>query len=93
MLSAELLGVLLTKYEPQTLISRDTMAALRGDGLPLFDTLIPKRTAAERMVAGQFVLGDAEADPDLAQAYAAFTVEVMEGVNKARRRRGKHHRA
>ena len=92
-LSAELLGVLLTKYEPQTLISRDTMAALRGDGLPLFDTLIPKRTAAERMVAGQFVLGDAEADPDLAQAYAAFTVEVMKRVTKARRKRGRHHRA
>lgn len=90
-LSAELLGVLLTKYEPQTLIGRETLNALRADGLPLFDTMIPKRTAAERMVSDQVVLGDDDADPDLAQAYAGFTVEVMTRVDAARRNRGKHH--
>ena len=90
-LSAHLLGVLLTKYEPQTLISRETLAALRTDGLPLFDTIIPKRTAAERMVNEQVVLGDADADPDLAQAYANFTVEVMTRVDQGRRSRGWHH--
>ena len=52
-------------------MSRETLAALQSDGLPLFDSLIPKRTAAERMVSGGFVLGDPEADPDLSQAYAA----------------------
>ena len=57
-LSAHLLGVLLTKYESQTLISRETLNALQSDGLPLFDTIIPKRTAAERMVSDQVVLGD-----------------------------------
>lgn len=90
-LSAELLGVLLTKYEPSTLISRETLTALHNDGLPMFDALIPKRTAAERMVSGGFVLGDAEADPDLAQAYAAFTVDVMNRVNEGRSKRGRHH--
>ncbi|KQH79872.1 soj protein [Mycobacterium gordonae] len=90
-LSAELLGVLLTKYEPNTVISRDTLAALKDDGLPLFETLIPKRTAAERMVTGCYVLGDVEADPDLAQAYAAFTVDVMKRVNEGRRNRGRHY--
>jgi chromosome partitioning protein len=90
-MSANLLGVLLTKYEPQTLISRQTLAALQDDGLPLFKTLIPKRTAAERMVSGLHVLGDAEADPDLAGAYANFTVEVMKMVDHGRRTRGKHH--
>jgi chromosome partitioning protein len=90
-LSADLLGVLLTKYEPNTVVSRETLAALRADGLPLFDALIPKRTAAERMVSGLFVLGDAEADPDLAAAYAGFTVEVMRRVDEGRRNRGKHH--
>jgi chromosome partitioning protein len=90
-LSAELLGVLLTKYEPQTRISRETLAALRDDGLPLFDAVIPKRTAAERMVSGQFVLGDAEADPDLAEAYASFTVEVMRLVDQGRQNRAKHY--
>ena len=69
-LSAHLLGVLLTKYEPQTVISRDTLAALQDDGLPLFDTIVPKRTAAERMVSEQLVLGDPEADEDLSRAYA-----------------------
>jgi chromosome partitioning protein len=90
-LSAHLLGVLLTKYESQTLISRETLNALRGDGLPLFNTIIPKRTAAERMVSDQVVLGDPGADPDLAQAYASFTVEVMTQVDEGRRNRGKHH--
>jgi len=90
-LSAHLLGVLLTKYESQTLISKRTLVGLQEDGLPLFDTIIPKRTAAERMVSDQVVLGDEEADPDLAQAYAAFTVEVMNLVNEGRQNRGKHH--
>lgn len=90
-LSATFLGVLLTKYEAQTLVSRDTLNALRGDGLPIFDTLIPKRTAAERMVSEQLVVGDVDADPDLAQAYANFTVEVMTLVDEGRRNRGKHH--
>jgi chromosome partitioning protein len=90
-LSATFLGVLLTKYESQTLISRETLNALRGDGLPIFDTIIPKRTAAERMVSELVVLGDVEADPDLAQAYANFTVEVMTLVDEGRRNRGKHH--
>lgn len=89
-LSAQLLGVLLTKYEPQTVISRQTLADLQDDGLPLFAAIIPKRTAAERMVSGQLVLGDADADADLAQAYAAFTVEVMNRVDEGRRQRGKH---
>jgi chromosome partitioning protein len=90
-LSAELLGVLLTKYEPNTVISRETLGALQADGVPMFDTPIPKRTAAERMVSGLFVLGDAEADPDLAQAYAAFAVDVMRRVDEGRRNRGRHH--
>jgi chromosome partitioning protein len=90
-LSATFLGVLLTKYEPRTLVSRETLKALQGDGLPMFDTVIPKRTAAERMVSDQVVLGDEGADPDLAQAYASFTVEVMSCVAEGRRNRGKHH--
>jgi len=90
-LSAIFLGVVLTKFESQTLISRETLNALRGDGLPIFNTMIPKRTAAERMVSDQVVLGDLDADPDLAQAYANFTVEVMTLVDEGRRNRGKHH--
>jgi chromosome partitioning protein len=91
-LSAELLGVLLTKYEAGTLISQKTLAELRDDDLPLFDAIIPKRTAAERMITDQRVLGDVGADTDLAQAYANFTVEVMQRVDDGRRRRGRHRR-
>lgn len=90
-LSAELLGVLLTKYESNTLISRDTLKKLTNDGLPMFSTTIPKRTAAERMVSDLVVLGDEDADADLAQAYANFTVEVMSLVDEGRRNRGRHH--
>jgi chromosome partitioning protein len=43
------------------------------------------------MVSDQVVLGDENADPDLAQAYASFTVEVMTLVDEGRRNRGKHH--
>ncbi|WP_006247486.1 ParA family protein [Mycolicibacterium tusciae] len=90
-LSATFLGVLLTKYESRTLVSRETLKALQGDGLPMFKTFIPKRTAAERMVSDQVVLGDVDADPDLAQAYANFSVEVMTMVAEGRLNRGKHH--
>ncbi len=90
-LSAELLGVLLTKYEPNTLISKQTLDGLRADKFPLFNAVVPKRVAAERMVSGQQVLGDPAADPDLAGAYATFAVEVMERVEQRRRNRGRHH--
>lgn len=90
-LSAELLGVLLTKYEPQTLASKQVLAALRNDGLPVFEALIPKRTAAERMISGLHVLGDPEADADLSVSYAGFTVEVMTLINEGRNRKGRHH--
>lgn len=90
-LSAEVLGVLLTKYEPQTRASREVLAGLKEDGVPLFNTTIPKRTAAEAMIGGLQVLGDPEADPDLSTAYANFTVEVMTLINEGRQRKGKHH--
>ena len=90
-LSAEVLGVLLTKYEPNTRASREVLAGLQQDGVPLFKTTIPKRTAAERMISGLNVIGDSEADPDLAEAYAHFTVEVMTLINEKRQQKGKHH--
>lgn len=90
-LSAELLGVLLTKYEATTKVSRDVLADLQGSRTPMFETLIPKRTAAERMVSDRSVLGDPGADPDLSEAYAKFTVEVMQRVAAAQE--GRHARA
>ncbi len=92
-LDAELLGVLLTKYEETTKVSREVLADLQASETPMFKTLIPKRIAAERMVSELRVLGDPTADADLSTAYADFTVEVMERVSAAQERRGRHARA
>jgi chromosome partitioning protein len=89
-LSAELLGVLLTKVEAGTRITRDVRVALRASGLPLFETEIPKRTGAERMVANRLLIGDDGSDEDITAAYAQLTVEVIQRVNEARARRGRH---
>lgn len=91
-LSAELLGVLLTKFEAHTKIGHEALEDLRGSGLPLFDAVIPKRVGAERMVDNALILADPDADADLATAYANFTIEVMKRVNEGRQRRGRHRR-
>jgi chromosome partitioning protein len=91
-LRAELLGVVLTKYEGGTRISREVRDELRAGPWPMFDTLIPKRVAAERMVAEQRVVGDPEADLDLSQAYANLTAEVLERLTASIARRGRHAR-
>jgi chromosome partitioning protein len=90
-LQADLLGVLLTKYEASTRVSRDVLADLQAGEMPMFNTVIPKRVAAERMVAECVVLGDPTADLDLSTAYANFTVEVIDRVRIAQERRGRHH--
>ncbi len=91
-LTAELLGVVLTKYEASTRISREVRDELRGSEWPMFDTLIPKRVAAERMVADLRVVGDPEADLDLSEAYANLTAEVLERMTASLSRRGRHAR-
>ena len=90
-LTADLLGVLLTKVESGTRITREIRVALRESGLPLFETSIPKRTGAERMVANRQLIGDEGADDDINEAYAAFVVEVIQRVNEARANRGGRH--
>lgn len=89
-MSADLLGVLLTKFESGTRIGREVRGELYQSGLPVFDTLIPKRTGAERMVSAKLVLGDEGTDPDLDEAYGRLTLEVIQRVNEARSRRSRH---
>lgn len=91
-LTADLLGVLLTKVEPNTLISREIRSTLRASELPLFETYIPKRVGTDRMVAKSLVISDESADPDIAEAYANLTVEVIRRISEARERRGRHAR-
>ncbi len=91
-LTADLLGVLLTKVESGTRITREIRGQLRASGLPLFESQIPKRTGAERMVANRQVIGDDDTDQDINESYASFTVEVIQRVNEARANRGRHAR-
>ena len=78
LITAPLLGVLITMADQRTRVAREVTDALRGSDLPLFDTVVPRRTAAEDQVGDRLVFSDPGANPDLAQAYAAFTQEVIE---------------
>jgi chromosome partitioning protein len=89
-LEADLLGVLLTKVESGTRITREIRVALRESGLPMFDTQIPKRTGVERMVANRLVIGDEGSDEDINEAYGRLTLETIHRINNARARRGRH---
>jgi chromosome partitioning protein len=91
-LTAELLGVLLTKLESGTRIGREIRGELHQSGLPIFSTIVPRRTGVERMVANRLVLGDDGCDEDIAEAYAQLTIEVLTRINEARARRGRHAR-
>ncbi len=90
--TAPLLGVLLTKLEPTTRISREIRDELMSSDLPMFETMIPKRTAAERMVGDASVLGDEQADLDLSEAYGHFTLEVIRRVREQREEKGSSDR-
>jgi chromosome partitioning protein len=92
-LTADLLGILLTKLESGTRIGREIRGELQTSGLPMFETIVPKRTGAERMVADRLMLGDDGVDVDIAEAYAQLTVEVINRINEARAQRGRHAKA
>lgn len=76
-ITAPLLGVLVTMVEPNRRVTREVLEALEGSELPLFTTRIPRRTAAEDQVGERLVTGDRTANPDLAGAYAALVDEVL----------------
>lgn len=80
-INASLLGVLVTMVDMRTTISRSVVSALRAtEGIPLFEAAIPARVGAENNIANRLLLGDPEAEPDLALAYAQLTREVLERI-------------
>lgn len=81
---ATLLGVVVTKYQARTRISREVLEALDGR-MPIFRTPVPLRVAAEDQVGARLVTGDEGADRDLSKAYAAVTKEVLERVKETAR--------
>jgi chromosome partitioning protein len=84
LITAPLLGVLITMADQRTRVTREVVEALESSDLPLFATKIPRRTAAEDQVGNRLVLSDSEANADLANAYAAFTEEVIQRAGVTR---------
>jgi cellulose biosynthesis protein BcsQ len=73
---AELLGVLRTMTTKGSRATQATFEALKGSGLPLFDTPIPKRVAVEDNVADG-VLAVENAGP-VGDAYRQLAVDVLD---------------
>jgi chromosome partitioning protein len=80
-ITAPLLGVLLTMFDRRTRVAADVQNALQEaasqDGLPLFETVIPRRIGMEDQVADRLVAGDSGAHDELQTAYQAFSSEVL----------------
>lgn len=81
-ITAQLLGVLITLLEGRTLVGREVVEALRNeDGLPVFESMIPRRVAAESQVGDRLVVGDPGADDAVGGAYESFVQEVIEATS------------
>jgi chromosome partitioning protein len=77
LITAPLLGILLTMVDQRTRVAREVTEALASSELPVFATTIPRRVAAEDQVGDRLVAGDGGANLDLAAAYTRFTHEVI----------------
>jgi chromosome partitioning protein len=76
-IEAKLLGLLVTMVITGTRIGREVTSQIRESGLPAFETVIPRRTAAEDAVFDGVVAGDEGMVPDLAHAYRAAAKEIV----------------
>jgi chromosome partitioning protein len=77
LITAPLLGILITMVDSRTRVAKEVSNALYGSPLPVFHTVIPRRIAAEDQVGDRLVVGDPAANSDLANAYSAFIDEVL----------------
>jgi chromosome partitioning protein len=76
--TARLLGVLVTMHDSRTLVGREVIEALHGAAdLPVFESVIPRRVAAEGQVGEKLVVGDPGTNDAVAEAYGAFVQEVL----------------
>lgn len=78
LITAPLLGILVTMADQRTRVTREVTEALAASDLPVFETTIPRRIAAEDQVGDRVVVGDDAANPDLDSAYTHFTQEVLD---------------
>lgn len=81
-ISADLLGVLVTMVDARTRIAVEVISALTASGLPVFRQRIPRRAAAEDQVGRRLVAGDEDANMVLSMAYENVTTEVLERLAK-----------
>lgn len=85
-ITAPVLGILPTFYDSRNSIDAEVLSALRWrrdeDGLPLFETVVPERTAAEGQVRQHAIAGEVGMHPDLNRAYLAFGDEVLERLGR-----------
>jgi chromosome partitioning protein len=77
-ITATLLGVLVTMVDPRTRVTKEVLDALGESGLPLFHATIPRRIAAEDNVSDRLVAGDPDANPTISEAYLSLAQEVIE---------------
>jgi|NGEPerStandDraft_6_1074524.scaffolds.fasta_scaffold45869_2 chromosome partitioning protein len=84
LITAPLLGVLVTMVDQRTRVTREVLDALRNSDLPIFRSTIPRRIAAEDQVGDRLVVGDEQANRDLAAAYAGFVQEVIARIGGSR---------
>jgi chromosome partitioning protein len=76
--TARLLGVLVTMHDSRTLVGREVIEALQAeDELPVFEAVVARRVAAEGQVGEKLVVGDPGTDDAVAHGYAAFVQEVL----------------
>ncbi|MGQ0680647.1 MAG: ParA family protein [Actinomycetota bacterium] len=81
---ATLLGVLLTMVDPRTRVARAVRDELRAHNEPMFEAEIPRRINMEDQI-GVLVAGEGgggHGEQDLADAYDAFTAEVLDRVSQ-----------
>jgi chromosome partitioning protein len=87
---AELLGLVATKVDSGTRISRSLLQQLQAGRLPAFKTWIPKRVGNEDAIRDRVVAGERAADPDISRAYDELTEEVLARIASFEAEEGRH---
>jgi chromosome partitioning protein len=84
-ITAELLGILVTMAESRSRSTREVLEALAASELSVFETPIPRRVAVEDQV-GARALAVEEEDGVVGDAYRALVVDVLKRLEDGRAR-------
>lgn len=83
-LTARLLGALVTMAEPRTRTTREVVEALRASGLPMFRTVIPRRIAVEDQVSERRIAGESGKGGPVGEAYDELASEVIVAIEHSK---------